>query len=1131
MIESKRLIAESQRPRSETGEISGLSLFLHGNMINFWLNPIATDFPILERAFSACLDSGSLANANYVANGIVWQAVERGDTLGDASEFSQQYVDFARGSRNDAVYQSISMQQQFLKCLMGLTQGRTSFSDAAVDEFSHVEKMSVAAFSCGVVFYHTMKLFAAYLMEDDVVARDHAKNARKMLPAMMSMPMETTFYFLDALTLSRTCRKNADKNLLDTLKMLAACETKLALWAKNCPANFAAKHALVAAEIAEIQGDALSAERLFEEALNSAGESGFVHWEAMTNEAAARFYGSRGMKTASRAYLREARHSYALWGARAKVAQLEALHPWLAEEAPAERGTAAARPEQLDVMAIVKAQHAISGEMVQEKLSETLLRIVMENAGAQNGYLFVEPDSELFAVAGAGGRVAFQRTPSPAFPSVPDTILNYVKRTREPVFLTDASADAGGFANDEHLALTKPKSVLCLPILRQAKLLGAVYLENNLAAGAFTPDRRAVLETLASQAAISLENAQTYKALRESEAQYRRIVDTAREGIMGVDSDDRVIFVNTMMAEMLGYESDEMLGHFPTSFMFEEDAAAHRRMMERRRRDIADYYERRFQHKQGHPVWTLVSGVPIFDEAGTYQGSFAMFTDITARKAAEEELRRHKDQLEETVRSRTAELLAARDAAEAANKAKSIFLANMSHELRTPLNAILGFSSLMRREPDASAGQREKLDIINRSGEHLLTLINDVLEMAKIEAGRVQLEVALFDLGGMVRDVADMMRLRAEEKGLRLLLDQSSEFPRYIKGDEGRLRQILMNLVGNAVKFTTEGGVTIRLGVKENARQHLLMEVEDTGPGIKPEDQKRLFQPFVQLVKADAQKGTGLGLAITRHFVELMGGTIGVESTLGKGSVFRVELPLELPAGTEITGEQKEVQAGEVCGLAPGQPAWRILIVEDEPDNQMLLQSLMAGLGLETKVAANGEEAVKIFEAWWPDLIWMDRRMPVMDGVEATRRIRQLPGGQEVPIIAVTASVFKEQQQELFDAGMNDLVRKPYRFSEIYDCLARHLGAKYVYRAAAAAAESGEQADTAARLTPAMLAVLPQDVRQQLRDALVSLDTDRVAAAIAEAGKTDPALARTLKQLAENFDYPPILRALVGEGG
>ncbi len=497
--------------------------------------------------------------------------------------------------------------------------------------------------------------------------------------------------------------------------------------------------------------------------------------------------------------------------------------------------------------------------------------------------------------------------------------------------------------------------------------------------------------------------------------------------------------------------------------------------------------------------------------------------DITGRRLAEEELRRYKDQLEETVQQRTAELVLARDAAEAANNAKSVFLANMSHELRTPMNAILGFSAIMRREPQLTASQRENLDIINRSGEHLLTLIDDVLEIAKIEAGRIQLENAPFDLGVMVRDVTDMMRLRAQEKGLRLLLDQSCEFPRFIKGDEVRLRQVLVNLTGNAVKFTQHGGVTIRLGVRHNTRDHLLMEVEDTGPGIAQEDQQRVFQPFVQLGGAGMQKGTGLGLTISRQYVQLMGGAMGVESTEGKGSIFRVDLPVEL--AEEAGAPAGEEQAGEVIGLAPGQPAYRILIAEDQPENQLLLVKLMTGIGLDAKLAENGAECVRLFQEWRPHLIWMDRRMPVMGGVEATRRIRALPDGQDVKIVAVTASVFKEQRQELLDAGMNDFVRKPYRFHEIYGSMAKQLGVKYIYRDSVPVA--GEALPIA--VTPAMLAALPDAERKELKDAVESLDGVRISAAIQRIGEANAELGRTLSRLAENFDYPAILSALTAE--
>jgi PAS domain S-box-containing protein len=507
------------------------------------------------------------------------------------------------------------------------------------------------------------------------------------------------------------------------------------------------------------------------------------------------------------------------------------------------------------------------------------------------------------------------------------------------------------------------------------------------------------------------------------------------------------------------------------------------------------------------------------DESGRIIGFRGTVHDITELKRAEAELRRYKDQLEETVQQRTAELLQARDAAQAANNAKSVFLANMSHELRTPLNAILGFSSMMRRDPAVSDSQRDNLDIINRSGEHLLSLINDVLEVAKIEAGRMKLEIAPFDLGSMVRDVVDMMQLRAGEKGLQLLLDQTSEFPRYIKGDEARLRQILVNLVGNAIKFTEQGGVTIRLGVRQGGQQHLLIEVEDSGPGIKPEDQKRLFEPFVQLQESAMQQGTGLGLTITHQFVQLMGGTINVESQLGSGSLFRIDLPVELANTADVLQPEKKAHA-EVVGIAPGQPAYRILIAEDQHENQLLLSRLMTDIGLEVKIAENGEQCIRLFQEWRPDLIWMDRRMPVVDGLEATQRIRQLPEGKSVKIVAVTASAFKEQQQEMFDAGMDDFIRKPYRFEEIYDSLARQLGVKYIYQS-----DDTEQASTVA-LTPSMLSPLSPVQRDELRTALEDLDSERITAIIRQIGEVDVQLSRTLSRLADNFDYPAILHGL-----
>lgn len=468
--------------------------------------------------------------------------------------------------------------------------------------------------------------------------------------------------------------------------------------------------------------------------------------------------------------------------------------------------------------------------------------------------------------------------------------------------------------------------------------------------------------------------------------------------------------------------------------------------------------------------------------------------------------------LEQRVAERTVQL-------EAANRAKGMFLANMSHELRTPLNAILGFSSMLRRDHQLSQGHAKSLDIINRSGEHLLALINDVLEMAKIEAGRLTLDQTPFDLGAMVRDVADMMRLRAEEKGLRLLFDQSSECPRYIRGDEARLRQILVNLVGNAVKFTHEGGVTIRLGVKQNHRKHLVIEVEDSGPGISEADQERIFRPFEQLAEGAEQTGTGLGLSITRQFVDLMDGSITVDSVVGKGSLFRVELPVELASASDIYAAREE--EGEVLGLAPGHPSYRILIAEDQNENAVLLTQLMEAIGLETRVAENGERCVQIFQEWRPDLIWMDRRMPVMDGMEATRRIRQLPHGDAVKIVAVTASAFKEQQSEMLAAGMDDFVRKPYRFDEIYNSLARQLGLQYVYRSDASLAQEAPVIPTSE-----MALALPLSLRRELIDALERLDSEKIRLLIEQVAAIDDDLAAALSRLANGFNYSAILHIL-----
>jgi PAS domain S-box-containing protein len=622
--------------------LRGKLLFHHGAVVNIWCQHFTKNLPLLEKAFLACLNAGDLVCAGFLTYNAVWLRLENGDSLDNVLEAARQYSAFARQSHNDIISHVVRIEEQFASCLMGNSHSSTTFNDAFFDEAACVTALKQAGFGLGIAYYHIMKQISAFIFGRFPEALECAARVRPMLLQVASMANEATYHFYFALTLTALYPQASPEQQAQFKRALEEPRQKLKGWTEHCPENFFNRHLLLTAELARIEGRELEAMRLYDQAINASRDQGFVHLEALASELASHFYRTHGFEKAAAAYLGDAHRCYSLWGALGKVRQLEQQFPQLRKEAGLASAAAFSTGiKEIDLLTVVKASQAISSEILLDNLLKTLMRIILENAGAQKGSLFLCQEEVLSptAVAHVENQQIIVFLHHEAFPNLtmyPASILDYVRRSREIILLEDASRPNPFFA-DEYFSRQSPKSVLCFPIIRQTKLIGVFYLENDLTTHAFSSEKLALLEVLACQAAISMENALVYQALQASEKKYRCLVDTASEGIWMFGPNLVTTAVNPRMSEMLGLSCEEMVGRPVSDFVFQEGASKHPEEMERPFQGQSGHFECRLRRKDEATLWVLVAAAPIFNEGGDFNGSFWMLTDITDRRKMEQE--------------------------------------------------------------------------------------------------------------------------------------------------------------------------------------------------------------------------------------------------------------------------------------------------------------------------------------------------------------------------------------------------------------------------------------------------------------------------------------------------------------
>jgi len=875
---------------------------------------------------------------------------------------------------------------------------------------------------------YILKLFLALLFRRPEHALEFALEARRVISSVISSPAVPFFTIYESLAYIAALERAPYSKQLRLRARLKLNQRLLRKWSQHAPENVLHGYHLVEAEKAKFYGNVTTAMDHYDLAIENAVKYGFLKEQALANELAGRFYLENGKRDLGMFYLSRAKTNYIRWGATAKVHWMNDEFSELVESdqfehakwnrsIPFTNDGFHTYGNFLDLSSVIKASQVLSGEIMLESLLEKLMQVSLENAGAHSSSLILNRDGQFIVeittwYSGSSVEHRLDDIPIEEAKHLPVSVIQYVARTQEDLVLNDAQNE-DIFTQDDYIINHQPKSILCIPIQSKSHLVGVLYLENLHVSHAFTQDRVAILKLLASQSAIAIENAKLYQQLNDSKNKYLSLYSNAIEGIYEIDNNGVFTDINPAAAQLMGFSSlEEILEANRTNaadwFVNPDDFRLLQNELSSKGRVVG--FETKVIRKDKSPVWISLSAqfVNAEEKAETHvEGSVV---DISERKLREEAEQ-------------------ARIIAEAATETKSQFLANMSHEIRTPMNAIIGYTDLAL-DTTLTPKQKDYLQTIRDSSDHLLCVINDILDISKVESGKLELQKSIFRLPALFADLRNLFTLAAEEKGLELILPDESQFAdgSYI-GDKVRIGQVLINLLGNALKFTFKGEIKVELEVFKfnDGRTCFNFTISDTGIGIEESQLETIFESFNQGTFTNTSSGTGLGLSICRRLVEMMDGHIHVTSKPGQGSKFHFSVIVEQWDEAPIAVDS----ANAPVTLSASLLGKSILLVEDNLISQDLAREVLCKAGFTVTVANDGAEAIAKLESDKFFVVLMDIKMPVMDGLEAINLIRTNEKLKNSTVIALSAGVLETEVSQAMDAGFDHYLSKPVDFTDL----------------------------------------------------------------------------------------------------